>query len=203
MSSLPPPSQKTGIPPSGGNGKYIAVAAILLLGIGAIAYWKLHATPPAPPPPIPIPTASTVAENPKIDDVPPPPPEPDGGEDAAPKVTVVHTGGGGGGCGVTVCNGNSSPQMVAGLTMLARQTRRKCYEPALANDPSLQGHVMVKLKISSGGQICSATVQKNDMGSSQVADCAARMLLISGRVPPPKGGCVNVDFPINYVAAGH
>jgi hypothetical protein len=204
MSSVPPPSQ-SGVPQSGGNNiTYILLAVVLLLGIGGIVAWKLTSKPDAPPPPTP--TASVASSAPAtnqalIDEVPLPPPI----IDAAAPVTTIYTGGGGGDpCTYSVCNGNVPPgsDTERGLQVLARQTRRKCYDPALGNDPTLQGHVKVHMKIASTGAICSASVAANDMSNTSVGECAARMLMSSGHVPPPKGGCVNLDFPLNYVPMG-
>ncbi|HEY1955117.1 MAG TPA: AgmX/PglI C-terminal domain-containing protein [Polyangiaceae bacterium] len=203
MSSGPPPSQPP--PPSGGNGMYIAVAILLLLGIGGIIVWKLSdKTPPAPPPvasTAPSVASSSPISTSIIDEVPLPPPVIDAGP--APTTTIVQSGGGDP-CAASACYGNVAPGSDAerGLQLLAHQTRRKCYDPALANDPTLQGHVTVRMKIASNGQICSANVAKNDMPSTSVGECAARMLLASGRVPAPKGGCVELNFPLNYVPMG-
>jgi len=204
MSSAPPPSQ-SGAPSSGGNGMYIVVAILLLLGIGGIAVYKLTSKPTAAPQPVATgsataPAASSVSTA-LIDEVPLPPPEVDA---AAAQPTIHYVSGGGDPCAVSACGGNVAPGSDAerGLAMLAHATRRKCYDPALANDPTLQGHVTVRMKIASNGQICSASVAKNDMSSTSVGECAARMLLASGRVPAPKGGCVELNFPLNYVPMG-
>lgn len=200
MSSLPPPSQ-TGVP-QGGNGKYIAVALLLLLGIGGLVVFKMRGTddpvkPPVTPSAQPSNTGSPISQ--RIDDVPPPPPD-DAGVDAGP-VHVVVLNGNANVCDVKVCNGATSQELENGLNMIARQTRRKCYESALGNDPTLQGHVKLNLRIASNGQVCSSSVASNDMSNTSVGDCAARTFLAS-HLPAPKGGCVNVDFPLAYVPAG-
>jgi hypothetical protein len=182
---------------------YIALAVLLLLGIGGIIAWKVTSKPPEVPRPIATtPVASSAPTSALIDEIPLPPPIIDSGLAVAP----TYTGGGGGGdpCTYSVCNGQVAPgsDTERGLQMLARQTRRKCYDPALGNDPSLAGHVKVHMKIASTGMLCSASVAANDMSNTSVGECAARMLLSSGRVPPPKGGCVNLDFPLNYVPMG-
>jgi hypothetical protein len=203
MSSVPPPSQ-SGVPSSGGNNvTYILLAVVLLLGIGGIAMWKLGSKPDVAPPPRPTVVASVASSapsNPLIDEVPLPPPI----VDAAPQTTHVYSGNAGDPCLVSACNGNvaSGSDTERGLQVLALQTRRKCYNPALANDPTLQGHVKVHMKIASTGQVCSAAVSANDMSNTSVGDCAARVLMSSGRVPPPSGGCVNLDFPLAYVPMG-
>ncbi len=204
MSSVPP--SQSGVPPSSGNNKmYIALALVLLLGIGGIIAWRFSGAGegPKPGPTVSVATvaSSAPANNALLDDIPPPPPV----IEAGPAPTVVYSGNGGGDpCSYNVCNGNvaTGSDTERGLQMLARQTRRKCYDPALGNDPTLHGHVNVKMKIASNGTICSAAVASNDMGSTSVGECAARMLQASGHVPPPKGGCVNLDFPLNYVPMG-
>ena len=200
----PAPSQPP--PPAGNsNGMYIALAVVLLLGIGGIVVWKFTSGTPEQPKSVATASASASASaaptNTLIDEVPLPPPV----IDAGPAPTVQYSGGPAADpCSYNVCNGNvaTGSDTERGLQQLALKTRRKCYDPALANDPTLQGHVKVHMKIAGNGQICSANVASNDMASTSVGDCAARMLLASGRVPAPKGGCVNLDFPLNYVPMG-
>lgn len=203
MSSASPPSAPHGVPSSGGNGKYIAIALLLLLGMGGILVWKFTGTDPPPTthPSATVSAPTTTIQTSHVDDVPPPPPEEDSGPDTGSKV-VTNNGPGPNPCDVKVCNGSSTSDMEGGLAMLARQTRRKCYEPALGQDPTLAGKVTVNVKVASNGQICGASVSHNDMSIPSVGECAARMIAASGRVPPPKGGCVNIDFPLNYVPAG-
>jgi len=191
--STPPP------PVTGGNGKYIAVAVVLLLGMGGIAIWKFTQKPPPDPTPIKLTasTASTTAPTQHMDDVPPPPPAEDAGPDTGAKVIGPAFKP----CDVNVCTGRITPDTEASLGMLARQTRKKCYEPALAQDPSLQGHVDIKLKIGADGTICAASVDSADTGMQQIGDCTARMIQAAGRVPAPQG-CVNIKFPVNYKPMG-
>jgi hypothetical protein len=184
---------------------YIALAVVLLLGIGGIVVWKVTSNNTEQPKPVATGTTSASASaaptNTLIDEIPLPPPV----IDAGPAPTVVSTGGGGGDpCSYNTCNGvvGTGSDTEHGLQMLARQTRRKCYDPALGNDPTLQGHVKVHMKIAGNGQICSANVASNDMSNASVGECAARQLQAAGRVPPPKGGCVFLDFPLNYVPMG-
>lgn len=195
--SAPPPSQG---PPvhGGGNGKYIAIAVILLLGMGGIVIWKVTQKPPPAPTPITSVIANTPTVSPtKFDDVPPPPPE----EDAGPDTGVRNTGPAVKPCEVTACGGSITSDTEATIQMLARQTRRKCYEPALAQDPSLTGHVDIRLKIAWDGEICSAGVDSADPGLQQVGECTARIIAAAGKVPAPRG-CVNIKFPVNYKPQG-
>ena len=206
-SSAPPPSQ-SGIPSQGNNNvTYILLAIVLLLGIGGIVTWKLRSTETPPPPPTQGPVASASAsasagpQSAILDDIPPPPPVEDSGPQAR------FSGGNSGPydpCSATTCYGGVKPgsDTERGLAVLSMQTRRKCYNPALGNDPTLKGKVVLRMKIAGNGQICAANVESNTMSSSSVADCAARVLLASGHVPAPGGNCVNLDLPLNYVPMG-
>lgn len=196
MSMSIPPSQR---PPvhGGGNGKYIAIAVLLVFGMGGIVVWKLTQKPPAPPTPPTVITSATTPPPPKFDDVPPPPPIEDAGPDMGPRYTgpAIKP------CEVSACGGSITADTEASIQMLARQTRRKCYEPALAQDPSLTGRVEIKLKIAGDGEICSSGVDTADPGLQNVGECTARIIAAAGRVPAPRG-CVNIKFPVNYKPQG-
>ena len=104
-------------------------------------------------------------------------------------------------CGEVVCRGQAGDDTVQGITTLAHVTRRKCYDPALADDPKLEGHAMVRMRISSAGTICEARVTQNDMKDASVADCAATVFR-GASIPPPEGGCVEVNLPLRFVPIG-
>jgi hypothetical protein len=195
--STPPPSQRVPVQ-GGGNGKYIAIAVVLLLGIGALVVWRITQKPPAPTnPTVAVTTSAPPPPPPKFDDVPPPPPVEDAGPDTGP----AYHGPGIKPCEVTACAGSITADTEASLGMLAKQTRRKCYEPALAQDPSLMGHVDLKLKIAGDGEICTSSVDTADPGLQQVGECTARIIAAAGRVPAPRG-CVNIKFPVTYKPLG-
>jgi len=201
MTSIPPPSQ-TGVPVSGGNGTYIAVGALLIAGIIALVAFKSCSGPDTKPiamVPDAAPSAKPTVDTTRFDDVPPPPAPEDAS--VAPVTTHYVTGPAMNVCDVKACGGITSTELENGLNMVARQTRRKCYETALNNDPTLKGHVKLNLVIAINGQVCSAVVGSNDMASTTVGDCAARTFLAS-RLPSPKGGCVKVELPLAYVPAG-
>lgn len=196
MASKPPPSlAPTGVPPSG-NGKYIAIALILLLLIGGLAVWKLTQKPPEPVvvvvdagPPPPKPTG----RNPD-DDVPPPPPIEDAGPEAGKKVVVVQMGNQ---CDVKKCTGNNSDELNTALSFRAKQAHR-CYDNALAQDPTLRGKISIAVRVGANGQVCSAGVASNDMGNAMVANCVVNYFR-GQNLPAPKGGCIDANIPINFV----
>jgi hypothetical protein len=183
-----------GMPPSG-NGKYIAIALVLLGLIGGLVYWKLTQKPPEPvtinlpadagPPPKP-------SRNPD-DDIPPPPPVEDAGPDAGKKTVVVFQGNQ---CDVKKCGGATNSDLETALSFRAKQAHR-CYDNALAQDPTLRGKVSIAVRIGSNGQACSAGVASNDIGGN-VANCVAGYFR-GQAFPAPRGGCIDVNVPINFV----
>lgn len=184
------------MPPAGvpsGNGKYAVVAVLLLLGIGGFVFWKksqkapettiimLDAGPPAP----------TSARN-LDDDIPLPPPVEDAGPADKPKVTTtkVDTG-----CGAKTCGGSATSDIETALAFRAKQAHR-CYDNALAGDPTLRGKMSVTVRIGNQGQICSANVGQNDLPA--LTNCVLNSFR-GQNVPAPRGGCVDVAIPINFV----
>jgi len=192
----------TGVPQSGGNVKYALVALVLLLGVGGIFAWRSLTNrdeTPAPMPTVPSTVASLAPPpNPKLDDIPPPPPaeeKPEAGVGGGHYVAAV----GGGGCDGT-CSGKATAELGAALQARGNQARR-CYNSALASDSSLRGHVTIAVKVGPGGNVCSASVAGNDMGSPGVANCAANILR-NASYPAPKGGCVVATVPLSFVPMG-
>lgn len=205
MPASSPPSAPAGVP-SGGNGTYIAVAVLLLLGIGGLVVWKFVLSKPDPSAGLTAPSGSlgsptiTAPTNPKLDDVPPPPPPvPDSGTpEAGPKPT--GTGGvvtGSNGCDAK-CTGATPPDLASALQSRAAQARR-CYNSALAQDQSLKGRVTIAVKIAPSGGVCSASVAQTDMPA--VGACVAGVFR-GGTFPAPRGGCVDAMVPMNFVPAG-
>ncbi|MBX3190132.1 MAG: AgmX/PglI C-terminal domain-containing protein [Labilithrix sp.] len=184
------------MPPSG-NGKYIVIALLLLGVIGGVAYWKLSQQPPPPPVTINVPDAGPPpppTRNPD-DEVPPPPPVEDAGSDAGKKTVVVVQAGNQ--CDVKKCGGSNSSDLETALSFRAKQAHR-CYDNALAQDPTLRGKVAIAVRVGANGQACSAAVAANDLGNGNVANCVAGYFR-GQSFPAPRGGCVDVNIPINFV----
>jgi hypothetical protein len=194
-SSRPPP----GVPTSGGNVRYLVLAGLLLVAVVAVVFWRTaseRASAPAPTPSTPIVALAPTATNPKMDDIPPPPPieeKPEGG--SGPRVIYVQQGGCEG-----KCVGTAPPELNQALQVRGAQARR-CYNEALAKDPSLRGHVAINVRIGTAGNVCSVNVTNNDMGSANVANCAAHILGSAG-YPAPRGGCVEGVVPLSFVPQG-
>jgi hypothetical protein len=199
--SSPPSSRRPAGVPESGNAKYAIVAVVLLLGAGGLYAWRSASSRTDVPPPMPpAPTSdSTASANPKLEDIPMPPPveeTPEAGP--APKVVAVPSGGGG--C-TAKCSGTAPPELEQALQVRGSQARR-CYNTALAQDSSLKGHVTIAVKIAPSGNLCSANVLTNDMGSATVAACAANIFRANSNYPAPHGGCVEADVPLAFVPQG-
>ncbi|MGH7434652.1 MAG: AgmX/PglI C-terminal domain-containing protein [Polyangiaceae bacterium] len=195
----PPQSRPPVVPTSGGNGKYVAVALLLLLGTGFLVMRNRSAQMDAPAPVAALPSASASAapENPKLDDIPPPPPE----EKPEPKPTgprIVYVNANAGCDGK--CSGKLSAELNGALTVRGQQARR-CYNQALAQDSTLKGHVQIGVRVGPGGNVCSANVTGNDMGTASVGNCAANIFR-QAALPAPQGGCVDVSVPLSFVPQG-
>ncbi|MFO0675185.1 MAG: AgmX/PglI C-terminal domain-containing protein [Polyangiaceae bacterium] len=191
-SSLPPRPPGT----SGGN-KFLLPAVLVGVGLVAlIAFKKCGSQPQTGPNPIAtviVPSGPPTTS--KVDEVPLPPPV----EDAAPAPTATAKPTGTGvafdACAVKSCNGTITAELENALALRVKQARR-CYDQALANDPTLQGRVELAVKVASNGQVCGASVASNDLSDPNVASCMAGVFRQSLHFPTPKGGCVETKIPI-------
>ena len=195
MNSITPP------PTGGGNAKYAVVAILLLGGMVGLWLWRSSSDKPqtivikAPDANAPIPARTN-----EDDDVPPPPPIIDAGPDTGTKL-MSNNGGGGAVCNAAKCSGAATGDLESALAFRAKQAH-SCYDSALANDSSLKGKISISVRVASNGQVCSASVASNDMGSAAVAQCVANKFRQTGLFPAPKGGCIDATVPMNFVPGG-
>jgi hypothetical protein len=170
----------------------------MLLLMGGLIFWKLRGSdekPVAsvqPPPPA---TTPQVFEQPPPPPPPPPPPE----EDAGKKPTGKVVGVGGGGC-AGECKGTAGAALQSALAAKAGAARG-CYERGLRQNATLQGKLVVSVRVGPGGQVCSAGVASNSLGDPGVASCVVG-LFRSASFPAPEGGCVDTQVPMNFVPKG-
>jgi hypothetical protein len=173
----------------------------MVAGMAAIgAFLWLRKPTPAPPAPPPVASAPVaVPTNPKLEDIPPPPPPEESSEakPTGPRVVYVQNAGCDG-----KCRGTSPPELGQALQVRASQARR-CYNQALAQDSQLKGHVSISVRIGPSGNVCSASVASNDMGTASVANCAANIFRSANAYPSPRGGCVDANIPISFVPQEH
>jgi hypothetical protein len=194
MNSIPPSA--AGVP-SSGNKNYIIIALLLLLGVGGLGAWKFSQKDPPPVAPVVTTVAAPATTKPKVreEDLPPPPEDPVPTATATAKGTAgPATNGGGGGCPAS-CGGTVGDDLRAALAMRGRQARR-CYTKALELDAKATVHMTMSVRVSSSGGVCSVNVASSD--NPQVAACVSNSFR-SGGYPAPKGGCVDVNVPLNFV----
>lgn len=206
MPSQPPPPIK-----GGGNGVYIGMAVVLLLGIAVIVGVKLLAKDEVPKPVAPSPSVVASASSPpvddKMDDIPPPPPPEAVSAAAAAAARAAAASTGAVNYGVHPdctshkhCGGSTSDELETALAVRARQARR-CYEMALKDDSELKGKISLTVKIASNGSVCSTSVTQNELPN--IAGCVENVFRrTSGTFPNPKNGCVEVNVPMSFVPGG-
>jgi hypothetical protein len=197
--SSPPSSRRPAGVPESGNAKYAIVAVLLVLGAGGLYAWRSASNRTEGPAPIAStpPADSSATANPKLEDIPPPAPVEEVPEAAPPpKVVYVPSGG----CEAK-CTGTAPPELEQALQVRGSQARR-CYNMALAQDSSLKGHVTIAVKIAPSGNLCSANILSNDMGSATVAACAANIFRANSSYPAPHGGCLEANVPLAFVPQG-
>jgi hypothetical protein len=167
----------------------------LLAAIGALVAWlRLSNKGDAvAPPPAPSVAASFAPTNPKLDDIPPPEVPEEKPEGGGPRIVYVPVGGCEG-----KCIGSAPAELGQALQVRASQARR-CYNQALSQDSTLKGHVTISVRIGPAGNVCSAAVASNDMGSPSVANCAANIFRSASGYPSPRGGCVDATVPLSFV----
>jgi hypothetical protein len=185
-------------PPKSGSGGFLAAAAIMLLAMGGLIYWKVAGDEVPSEPVAPPPTVAAKEPEPELDLPPPPPPpvEKDAAADAEPEKQAVKRAPVNTGCSGE-CGGREAPQLRAVLSGKAAQARG-CYERALRQNPQLEGRLAVAMRIGLQGQVCSASLVNDGLGDPAVATCVLQNLR-SMTYPAPKGGCVDVQVPMNFV----
>ncbi|MFC1641549.1 AgmX/PglI C-terminal domain-containing protein [Myxococcota bacterium] len=144
-------------------------------------------------------SATVDPPTPPLLEAPPPPPPPVDESDAGKEETVKAPKGRravGGGC-EGQCKGTANGTLRSALAGRGGQARG-CYERALRNNAGAEGRLLVALRIGPQGQVCSASVSDQGLGDPGVVQCVRRMFL-TGTFPPPAGGCVDVQVPLNFV----
>jgi len=191
------------LPKSSGGLPYI-LGALALAAVGGVAFF-LTREEPQPPPPPPAPVASAPAPEPEpapaiLDSIPPPPPveevaEPDAGPAKAassPSKTADLCGG--------PCKGSASSALTSALSARAA-TSRTCYERALRTNETLQGKMVVQVRVDPTGRVCSARVAEDGVGSQEVSSCVLGSFR-GAKFPAPTGGCLDVNVPMSFVPRG-
>lgn len=185
---------------SGGSGSYI-IGAVVLVGLaGALFAWKKCGAqqPPTATPQVTTVTATATQEQPVSFNAPPPPPKieevPDAGSDGGKTASNGKPGPAGPGpC--SNCSGTASSALSSALRSTA-SSAQGCYQRALRTN-AVSGAMTVAVQVSASGTVCSASIANDTTGSGEIRSCV--MAKFNGRsFPPPTGGCVTVNIPINF-----
>ncbi len=102
------------------------------------------------------------------------------------------------------CAGGPNAALVEAIGKRATKAHR-CYDNELARVPSLQGRVIVKMRIGSDGRMCTVTGAAADAKMDPVATCVAgyfRGAVGDQSLPAPSGGCADINLPIAFVPKG-
>ena len=183
---------------SSGAGLYIAGMVVLGAAIVALLVWRSRANQPqivtVPPP------ATTTAAPPPPQFAPPPPPkietEPEPTASASAAGTGAKPAGAGGPNPCGKCGEGEGSAALSSAISSAAAGARGCYNRALQKG-EVSGKMNVSVQVGSAGQVCSAAITNDSVGSSQVSSCV--LSRFQGRsFPPPTRGCVVVNVPINF-----
>lgn len=172
----------------------------MLLLAGGLVVWKLNSkdkeleviTENAP-------MAAPKEEPVVFDNAPPPPPEEEElkEEQESEEKKVAAKPSGPSGCGGE-CAGKMTPALNSALSARGAMARN-CYNTALRNNPNLEGKMMMSVRLSPSGSVCSARVTNNSLGDQSIASCVSAKFL-AGNFPSPDGGCINANVPLNFTA---
>jgi hypothetical protein len=97
-----------------------------------------------------------------------------------------------------ICSGTVGAELSSALAFRAK-TAHKCYDEALGQDSTLKGQVVINVRVSNNGTICSAGVQSSDLANPSVAACIANRFRQGARLPSPTGGCAEVNVPMRLL----
>ena len=195
LSQPPRSSIPSTLPKRSSGAPYIAAIVALVLLIVGLIWFKVSRKPDAPlPPVVQSVTAPNTFESPVFDI--PAPPELDAAPDAEADAGKNRPSGGVSLCS-NPCTGNVPSALRSALSGTAGAARG-CYERALRTNAMLAGRLVVAVRVSSNGSVCSASVAQDSVGSPQVSSCVAN-LFRGKRFPPVTGGrCADVQVPMSF-----
>lgn len=73
-----------------------------------------------------------------------------------------------------------------------------CYEHALAKNPTLEGIVIFKIKISAQGQLLSINVHQSDINDASFLDCLSSEFKKVKFSKPAGGQTVSIKYPLRF-----
>jgi len=115
--------------------------------------------------------------------------------------TRVASSGGSGEVGAcSKCSDGKASSATTSQVQGAAGSARGCYNHIINRGGGLgasEGKLTVVVAVGSGGQVCSASIQGDTVGSPEVSNCVLKQF--QGRsFPPPEQGCVTYRLPIAF-----
>ncbi len=101
--------------------------------------------------------------------------------------------------GESTINGRLPPETIQRVVRANFGRYRACYQSALAQNPNLQGRVVVRFVIGRNGTVSSAS-GSGDLPNPGVISCVAGAFQ-GLSFPPPDGGIVTVSYPLVFSPA--
>lgn len=103
------------------------------------------------------------------------------------------------------CSGTCPNRVDAAFNQAVRQrgaSAKNCYNAALRSNPTLQGKVTVKVRVSPTGGACTASIVSDTLGDPSVTSCILQKFKAGG-YPKPTAGCADVEVPLSFVPSGN
>ena len=180
----------------GGNLKY-AILALLLFGGAAGVWFALNVGGPPPPPPVVDagPPPPVVPENFDIEippEVPDMGPVPDLGP-RAKRIVYRYVGGGGWDCSGEI---SDAPAVM----LEAKRQVRNCYERQLKTKNTLQGTLILSMKVGANGSVQAIQVG-GTLRDNEVFACVRNVAQSLHFTVPVGGACAVVQQPFNLTPA--
>lgn len=175
----------------GSNAKY-AILALLLFGGAAGVWFALNSGSPPPPPP-PVAVDAGVTPPPQNFDIEIPPEEPDLGpmpDLGPPTKHIVYRYVGGG--GTWDCSGEITD--AAAVMREAKRQVQNCYERQLKTKNTLQGTIMLSMKVGSNGSVQAVQVG-GTLRDNEVFACVRNVAQSLHFSVPVGGACAVVQQP--------
>ncbi|HEY6464113.1 MAG TPA: AgmX/PglI C-terminal domain-containing protein, partial [Polyangiaceae bacterium] len=101
------------------------------------------------------------------------------------------------GCDGVLVNGRLPPETIQRVVRESFGRFRACYEPALGQNPSLQGRVSTRFLVARDGVVSFSVDAGSDLPDARVVSCVVRAFT-SVTFPAPAGGTVEVTYPIVF-----
>jgi hypothetical protein len=95
------------------------------------------------------------------------------------------------------CSGAGNSALNSAISSRAGAAR-PCYERALRVNSTLQGKLMVSVRVDPQGNVCGASVAQDAIHSTEVTNCVLGIFR-TAKFPAPTGGCLEVQVPLSFV----